>query len=51
METSSLLQLPNAQWYTEIVLRERDKGLMDNTSAVDKQTKFAEEMARRKRDA
>jgi NAD+ kinase len=51
METASLLQLPNAHWYTEIVLRERDKGLMDNTSAVDKQTKFAEEMTRRKRDA
>jgi broad specificity phosphatase PhoE len=51
METAALLDLPNAKWYTEIVLRERDKGQMDNTSAVDKKTIFKEEMERRKRDA
>jgi len=26
METAALLSLPDAKWYTEIVLRERDKG-------------------------
>jgi phosphohistidine phosphatase SixA len=26
METGAHLGLPNAKWYTEIVLRERDKG-------------------------
>lgn len=51
METSALLDLPNAKWYTEIVLRERDKGKMDNTSAIAKKTIFADEMERRKRDA
>lgn len=50
METAALLELPDAKWFTEIVLRERDKGKMDNTSALDKKTKFAEEMERRKRD-
>jgi len=51
METAALLELPEAKWFTEIVLRERDKGRMDNTSAVDKKTVFADEMERRKRDA
>lgn len=36
METASLLELPNAQWYTEIVLRERDKGHLDNVSWMEK---------------
>jgi NAD+ kinase len=51
METAALLALPNAKWYTEIVLRERDKGLLDNVSWVERNEKYAEEMARRKRDA
>ena len=32
METAALLDLPNSEWYTEVLLRERDKGKMDNTS-------------------
>eukprot|EP01114_Cavostelium_apophysatum_P016733 TRINITY_DN4817_c0_g1_i1.p1 TRINITY_DN4817_c0_g1~~TRINITY_DN4817_c0_g1_i1.p1 ORF type:complete len:353 (+),score=45.77 TRINITY_DN4817_c0_g1_i1:44-1060(+) len=51
METASLLGLPNAKWYTEIVLRERDKGLLDNVSWVERNEKYGEEMERRKRDS
>ncbi|XP_049848826.1 uncharacterized protein LOC126316776 [Schistocerca gregaria] len=51
METSAYLNLPNAKWYTEIVLRERDKGWLDNTSHADKKHLFADELERRKRDA
>jgi broad specificity phosphatase PhoE len=50
METAALLDLPNARWYTEIVLRERDKGPLDNTSIIERNEKWAEEMERRKRD-
>jgi len=51
METSALLDLPDAKWYTEIVLRERDKGQLDNVSWIERNEKFADEMARRKRDS
>jgi len=51
METAALLGLPDAKWFTEIVLRERDKGAMDNISAIDKKEQFADEMERRKRDS
>jgi hypothetical protein len=50
METAALLDLPGARWYTEIVLRERDKGPLDNTSIIERNEKWAEEMERRKRD-
>ncbi len=50
METAGLLDLPGAQWYTEIVLRERDKGLLDNVSWIERNEKFSGEMERRKRD-
>jgi NAD+ kinase len=51
METAALLDLPGARWYTEIVLRERDKGPLDNTSVIERNEKWAEEMERRKRDS
>eukprot|EP01113_Clastostelium_recurvatum_P032405 TRINITY_DN4166_c0_g1_i1.p1 TRINITY_DN4166_c0_g1~~TRINITY_DN4166_c0_g1_i1.p1 ORF type:complete len:346 (-),score=81.51 TRINITY_DN4166_c0_g1_i1:25-1062(-) len=51
METAALLELPGAKWYTEIVLRERDKGQLDNISYSEKNERFGDEMARRKRDA
>jgi len=51
METAGYLDLPHADWFTEIVLRERDKGHMDNISYVEKTSRFASEMERRKRDS
>jgi len=51
METAALLELPDANWYTEIMLRERDKGQLDNVSWVERNEKFKDEMKRRKRDA
>jgi len=51
METASLLDLPNARWYTEIVLRERDKGHLDNISWTERNLRFADEIAARKRDS
>ena len=51
METAALLDLPDAKWYTEIVLRERDKGHMDNVSYPEKKTVWKDEMDRRKRDS
>jgi len=51
METSALLNLPDSVWLTEIMLRERDKGLMDNKSHEEKKRMFSEELERRKRDA
>eukprot|EP01118_Nematostelium_gracile_P015019 TRINITY_DN5947_c0_g1_i2.p1 TRINITY_DN5947_c0_g1~~TRINITY_DN5947_c0_g1_i2.p1 ORF type:complete len:286 (-),score=76.89 TRINITY_DN5947_c0_g1_i2:31-888(-) len=51
METAALLDLPGAEWYTEIMLRERDKGQMDNVSWIERNEKFSDEMKRRRRDA
>jgi len=51
METAALLDLPQAEWFTEIVLRERDKGHMDNISWTEKNEKFGHEMELRKRDS
>jgi hypothetical protein len=51
METATLLDLPAAEWYTEIVLRERDKGVLDNVSWTEKNEKYSHELELRKRDA
>ncbi|GAM18015.1 hypothetical protein SAMD00019534_011900 [Acytostelium subglobosum LB1] len=51
METSSLLGLEEAHWLTEIQLRERDKGKMDNISWTEKNERFEPEMKLRKRDS
>eukprot|EP01132_Coremiostelium_polycephalum_P004533 gene4533-5649_t len=51
METASLLELPNSKWLTEIQLRERDKGKMDNISWTEKNANFGHEMELRKRDS
>jgi len=51
METAALLDLPHAHWFTEIVLRERDKGHMDNISWAEKNDRFKSEMELRKRDS
>eukprot|EP00028_Trichosphaerium_sp_Am-I-7-wt_P002048 CAMPEP_0168533552 /NCGR_PEP_ID=MMETSP0405-20121227/17176_1 /TAXON_ID=498012 /ORGANISM="Trichosphaerium sp, Strain Am-I-7 wt" /LENGTH=350 /DNA_ID=CAMNT_0008559697 /DNA_START=37 /DNA_END=1086 /DNA_ORIENTATION=+ len=51
METASLLDIPNAEWYTEIVLRERDKGNFDNMSKADRRKHYSDALKLRKRDA
>jgi len=51
METAALLDLPDAKWYTEIMLRERDKGQFDNVSWLERNEKYGDEMKKRKRDA
>jgi len=51
METAALLDFTDARWYTEIMLRERDKGQMDNVSWIERNDKFKDEMKRRKRDS
>jgi NAD+ kinase len=50
METAALLNLPNALWFREFYLRERDWGDMDVMTEEDRAAKFAEVMARRERD-
>ncbi|KAF2072125.1 hypothetical protein CYY_006570 [Polysphondylium violaceum] len=51
METAALLDLPESKWLTEIQLRERDKGKMDNISWTEKNEKFGHELELRKRDS
>jgi NAD+ kinase len=42
METAALLNLPDAQWYQDFYLRERDSGLFDIMSEEEKRTKYPE---------
>lgn len=51
METASLLELPDPQWYTEVVLRERDKGVLDNMPWTEKNANHKYDMELRKRDS
>lgn len=51
METASLLEIPNADWYTEVVLRERDKGVFDNLPWTEKSEKHKYDLELRKRDS
>lgn len=48
METAALLDLPDALWYTDFQLRERDHGLADIVSDQVRQAEFAEHMRLRK---
>jgi len=48
MESAPWLGLPNAEWFPEFLLGERDWGDMDNMSEAEKRAKFAESL--RKRD-
>lgn len=50
LETAALLNLPEAIWYREFYLRERDWGQLDIMSHEERLQRFAEEMARRERD-
>ncbi len=51
METAALLDIPGAKWYTEIVLRERDKGALDNLPWTEKSLNYKHEVELRKRDS
>lgn len=47
METAALLDLPDARWYAEFYLTERDWGELDNYSPQERQARFSDNMARR----
>jgi NAD+ kinase len=51
METAACLDLPEATWFSEFYLRERDWGDMDITSDEERRTKFADAMKRRELDS
>ena len=48
METAGLLGLPNANWYVEAALRERDWGDLDVMSETERYTRFRESLAMKK---
>jgi NAD+ kinase len=50
METAALLDLPDARWRPEVMLRERDMGKYDLASQEIRSTAFAEEELRRRRE-
>lgn len=50
METAGRLNLPNAKWYAEMLIRERDWGQMDLLSEEERVTKFLHELERRDLD-
>ncbi len=50
METAGLLALPDAQWYEDFYLRERDWGALDRVSVEEREQKFAVAMKERKVD-
>lgn len=50
METAAYLGLPNAKWFCEFYIRERDWGEMDSITREERLTKFADAMQRRERN-
>ena len=44
METAARLYIPNARWFAEVFLRERDWGQMDLMSWAERQSKMADEL-------
>jgi len=50
-ETAALLNLPDAQWYAEFYLRERDWGEMEVLADDERQARFAESLRRREVDS
>jgi len=50
METAALLGLPEADWFREYYLRERDYGDIDVKTEEEKRRQFSEAIARRKSD-
>jgi len=51
VETAALLNLPEAQWFVDFYLRERDWGLMETATDHNLKTRFAEDLRRRKIDS
>ncbi|MEK7464481.1 MAG: phosphoglycerate mutase family protein [Patescibacteria group bacterium] len=51
METAACLNLPDAKWFSEFYLRERDWGELDITSDEERRTKFEGAMKRRELDS
>jgi NAD+ kinase len=50
METAARMNLPDAQWYAEMLLRERDWGQMDLMSEDERSNKMYDELKRRDLD-
>ncbi|CAK5179887.1 unnamed protein product [Aphanomyces euteiches] len=50
METAARFNLPDAQWYAEMLLRERDWGQMDLMSEAERSVKMHDELKRRDLD-
>ncbi|RHY32072.1 hypothetical protein DYB32_002904 [Aphanomyces invadans] len=50
METAARFNLPDAQWYAEMLLRERDWGQMDLMSEAERSVKMQDELKRRDLD-
>jgi NAD+ kinase len=50
METAALLELPDAVWYSDFYLRERDWGELDRISQKERVERFADAIARREVD-
>ncbi|RHY12505.1 hypothetical protein B5M09_004416 [Aphanomyces astaci] len=50
METAARFNLPDAQWYAEMLLRERDWGQMDLMSEAERGVKMQDELKRRDLD-
>jgi hypothetical protein len=51
METAALMELPQAKWFVEVQLRERDWGTFDIMSQKERVVRFSEETRRRDRDS
>lgn len=51
LETAALLDLPDAHWYAEFNLRERDWGELEVLTADERQVRFAESLRRREADS
>jgi len=51
METAALMELPEAKWFVEVQLRERDWGTFDIMSQKERVVRFSEETRRRDRDS
>lgn len=51
METAALLKLPDAEWYKEFYLRERDWGELDVMPEDERRRRFADALRRREADS
>lgn len=51
METSRHLDMPNATWFADFFLRERDNGVLESISPDERNSKYSEEVKRRELDS